>query len=221
MNGCCYCCCCCCIIVIIHRTMIQQLHHRSIYISMMIVDMNYLYFLFHRTTIGDLQLSIHLLMHLNRSTGQYIYLSTYLPIYSTWERGRLVEGSIEEWIDREAVRERGSTYYERVSEWGSTYYEWVGVRTMSEWEREGVHVLYYEWVREWVGVRTMSEWVMTILKVERSQSLSESYHRHLLLCIHVCMYRGSLPCFDYMREGREREWEGGWVCEWKWMNDYM
>jgi len=79
MDGCCYC--CCCIIVIIHNsTMIQQLHHRSIYISMMIVDMNYLYFLFHRTKIGDLQLSIHLLMHLNISTRQYIYRSIYLSI---------------------------------------------------------------------------------------------------------------------------------------------
>ena len=35
-----------------------------------------------------------------------IYLYIYLPIYSTWERGRLVEASIEdEWIDREAVSE--------------------------------------------------------------------------------------------------------------------
>ena len=46
-----------------------------------------------------LQLSIHLLMHLNIFTLQYIYRSIYLPIYSTWERGRLVEASIEEWID--------------------------------------------------------------------------------------------------------------------------
>ena len=128
MDGCCYC--CFCIMVIIHSTMIQQLHHRSIYISMMIIDMYYLYFLFHRTKVGDLQLSIHLLMHLNRSTHQYIYRSIYLSIYSTWEKGRLVEGSVEEWIEREVVRERESTYYEGLSE---------GVRTMRE--REST---YYE-----------------------------------------------------------------------------
>jgi hypothetical protein len=49
-------------------------------------------------------------MHLNISTLQFIYRSIYLPIYSTWERGRLVEGSVEEWIDREAVREREREY---------------------------------------------------------------------------------------------------------------
>jgi hypothetical protein len=48
-----------CIIVIICSTMIQLLHHRSIYISMIIIDIQYLYFISHRTKVGDLHTYYH------------------------------------------------------------------------------------------------------------------------------------------------------------------